>query len=196
MTSANLIPMTRQLRDARRARLIRWVFIAGGTVALLAGTDVLLRVSSAQSTSVDASQRTRLENEIAERTKSANQLRNEIQVVTRQVQASRVVTEHPDFSVLLAMLSQVAGPQITLHQCALDRPQHSEDASKNVTPTLRLSGFGASQSAVTSFVLRLEAAGVFDQVTLLRSNEQNDVNGTTTAFQLDCFFDAAGKEMP
>jgi len=196
MNSANLIPIARQLRNARRARLIRWAFVGGGAATLLAGAHGLLQVSAAQSASIDATQRARLENEIAEKTKAGNQLRREIQLVARQVQASRVVTEHPDYSVLLALLSQTASTRITLHQCAIEHPQHGEETTKNVAPTLRLSGFGASQSAVTSFVLRLEATGVFDQVTLLRSNEQNDVAGATTAFQLDCQFDGSGKETP
>jgi hypothetical protein len=196
MNSTNLIPMARQLRNARRARLIRWGVTSAAIIALLAGADGLLRLNVARSASIDATQCARLNNEIAEKTKAANQLRGEIQMIDRQVQASRVVTEHPDYSVLLSLLSQTAGTQVTLHQCAVDRPQHGEEIARNVPPTLRVSGFGASQSAVTSFVLRLEATGVFDQVTLLRSNEQNDVGGATTSFQLECLFEAGSKETP
>lgn len=194
MNTANLIPIDRQLRDARSARLTRWALADACALLVLAAVGGLLRVSVSGAASMDATQSVRLDNEIAERTKAANQLRAEIRLVERKVRAIRVVTEHPDYSVLLALLSETAGAEIRLKQCAIDRPQHAEDAGRNGMPTLRLGGLGQSQSAVTSLVLRLEATGVFEQVTLLRSNEQVEADGPATAFQLECLFGGAAKE--
>jgi hypothetical protein len=196
MNSVNLIPMARQLSDARRVRAIRWVCISTATVALLFAADRALRFNSAKSLAIDSGQFARLENDIAVKTRTTNQLRHEIEALDRLAKASRVVTEHPDYSTLLGLLSRCAGSEITLGLCAVDRPQHGEDTQKSLPPVLRVNGTGVSQSAVTSFVLRIESTGVFDQVTLLRSNEQSDAMGSSTAFQLECLFDGSGKEAP
>ena len=196
MKSVNLIPVSRQLNDARRARGSRWSIGCAVLIATLFVLDRALQISFTRSMTIDPAQFTRLENEIDAKTRTCNQLRREINAIDRLVRAGHAVTEHPDYSMLLSLLSETAGREIRLELCSIDRHLQIEDTAKDLTPVLRLNGVGTSQSAVTSFVLRLESTGVFDQVALLRSNEQNDAGATSTAFQIECMFDDTGKETP
>jgi hypothetical protein len=54
------------------------------------------------------------------------------------------------------------------------------------TRLLTITGYGRSQAAVSHFVLRLEEAQLFDQVTLIKTSREPFAASDAYAFQIEC----------
>jgi hypothetical protein len=191
MNSTNLVPLARQLRAARSARIGVWG-MALGTVVLLSvatygGCAWALTDSAAPSPS-DFSQAAR---ELAQINGESNRIKVQLASVQREVYSAQSLSEQPDLSLLLGLISRKADERIVLSRCELTESQPAEKGVEAESASiggaiLRLDGFGKSQGAVAEFVLALETTGVFDRVALLQSHSQPILGTDAAAFRIEC----------
>lgn len=191
MNSANLLPLPKQLRRARSRRVWRWL-IAASTVLVLcaatyAGCVFVLRDSKAPS-AADFSSAAR---ELSQINGEAGRLKAQLAGVQQEVYSAQSLSEQPDLSLLLGLISRTADERIILSRCELTESgpggKGSEAESASIGgAVLRLDGFGKTQTAVAAFVLQLETTGVFDRVTLVQSHSQPVLGTDAAAFRIQC----------
>lgn len=191
MNSTNLIPLARQLRAARSARIGTWGIALGAvvllSVATYGGCAWALTDSAAPSPS-DFSQAAR---ELAQINGESNRVKVQLAAVQRAVYSAQSLSEQPDLSLLLGLISRKADERIILSRCELTESQPGEKGADAESASiggaiLRLDGFGRSQGAVADFVLALETTGVFDRVALLQSRSQAILGTDAAAFRIEC----------
>jgi Tfp pilus assembly protein PilN len=191
----DLIPAPRRQARARRTRIRTWSLVLGvyalttaaGYVACFAypdsGQTALLRDTRAVTEELRAASR------------EMRAVRAQVAEAAGRLAIARSVRNHPDWSLLLAMLADSLADQIVLERCALlpvDPPAAAGPAPA-ATPAqsprafrFDLTGLARSQTAVSQFVLRLEKARVFDEVRLVQTSRKPFLKGEAVAFQLEC----------
>ena len=109
--------------------------------------------------------------------------------------ANRVLSDQPDWSLLLAGLSQTLADEVVLKSCQLNPvwvapgstgPMPLAPGSQGNGFLLALKGFGRSQAAVAQFVLRLEQTELFEQVKVIKISRESFMTVEAVSFQLDC----------
>lgn len=191
MNSANLLPLARQLSQDRSTRMRLWGILAGALVAISVATYAGCAFALADSAAPLPADFSRTARELTECNGQANRVKAQLAAIQREIYSSRSLSEQPDLSLLLALISRTADDQIILSGCELaesppsDKGAETESASIG-SATLRLDGFGKTQNAIARFVLQLESAGVFDGVTLLQSHSQPVLGADAAAFRIEC----------
>lgn len=192
MNNTSLMPLPRQLRQARSARTRAWSFAAGAVLMGCAATYVASAFALADSNVPAPGEFSRAAQELSRFNGEASRTRSQLARVQREAYAARSLSEQPDLSLLLAMVSRTAGEQVVLDHCELQTTSASgakeaEGQAAGVSgAVLRLDGFGRTQAAVAGFVLQLETAGLFDRVTLLQSHSQPLFGNEAAAFRIEC----------
>jgi len=182
MKNINLISQHRRVEQARCACMIRWtsglavwaclISVACIAAAALSNIEsnfessrsaIVLRTTAAQaSAALSSAQIDRIRKRLA---------------VTRSVQA------HPDWSVLLPIVSSRIGDDIALERIALE-PVRGEEATRRAT--LTLNGVGTDRAAVSDFVIRLEETGAFARVETATAQRRPIGQNEFFAFELRC----------
>ena len=182
-TSPNLIPMHRQLRMARAARLRGWSYAGGGMVVALAVGWMACGLTTSRAVAPPPESFSKAAAEISKANEEAATLRRELAGLREQVAARQSVTGRADTSVLLAMLSQATGEDVVMSHCELaNRDPRAADSPQ----VLRITGAARNQPEVAAFMLALESTGLFRNVTLVRSNQQQMMNTQVAGFQVEC----------
>ncbi len=202
MNNTNLIPASRrQARDQRR-RIVHWVTICGiYSGLLLAASACTYFVWGAAS--VDAAVVANVRSEISHANATKAALRAQSRDAQHAMQSIQEISEQPDWSILLAAIGDRCGKDVFLSACDLSgRAKAGPDAlapgaTNSAGPTdattvsahnitLHLSGFGRSQEAISSFVLRLQELPIFERVKLLQTGRQPYNGAEAFAFSVDC----------
>jgi hypothetical protein len=189
MNGTNLVPLARQLRQARQTRTRAWAFAAGGILLACVATYAACAVGMADHGAPASSEFASAARELSQYNGQATHLRTQLSRVQREVYAARSLADQPDMSLLFAMVSRTAGEQIVLSHCEMTESTGKgaeEDAAGVGGAVLRLDGFGKTQAAVAGFVLQLETAGLFNRVTLLQSHSQPLFGNDAAAFRIEC----------
>jgi len=195
MASQNLMPAYRHGAKQRRRRLRRWVTICGAyTALLLAGYGVAESVWGSDGRAItEESERVKLR--IASAGEQIAKLQDQLLRAQRLQAANRVLSDQPDWSLLLALLSKTLEDDIVLRTCQLKPAGDGESLVSGLSgPTadpkggflLSLRGYGRSQAAVAKFVLRLEQTGLFRQVKTIKTTREAFLNAEAVAFRLEC----------
>jgi Tfp pilus assembly protein PilN len=145
---------------------------------------------------------------IEEREGALAKLRPELDEARQQLAAMKRVNEQPDWSILLAILSQTTGNGIALTDCRVtpkvpNRPV--VPATPAVAParasapvvteySIELSGMGRSQYDVSSFVVRLEQTKLFDRVVVGRASGETGRGGHGVGFGVTCVIECGSTE--
>lgn len=191
MNNANLLPLTRQLHRARGQRIRAWSIALGAVAVLSAATYAGCAFVFADSNTPTAADFSSASRELSQLNGEANRLKVQLAGVQREVYSARSLSEQPDLSLLLGLVSRTADERIILSRCELTESQPAEQGteaeSANIgAAVLRLDGFGKTQTAVAAFVLQLETTGVFDRVRLLQSHSQPVLGTDAAAFRIEC----------
>ncbi len=195
----NLVPMHRRDAHARSFRLRAWA-VGGGTYALLliVACGLSYAIWGGDQAAV-AAQSERASRQLEESQRMIAKLQPELAEAQGKLDMITAIDEQPDWSILLKLLAKASTDQIVLTQCRLDRsdgpkavvgkaPTTQSAASHLVTIT----GYGRSQAAVSHFVLRLEEAKLFDQVTLIKTSREPFASGEAFAFRIECSLNNGG----
>lgn len=196
MACINLIPPSRLARVRLRRRVRVWAALCA-TYATLAGGACLTMASEH-----GRAQAPRAEFERVTRTLDARQddlvsARAQGADLQRRLDAADLVTRHPDWSVLLRMLANLRGSDVTLSAIALEpvpepAPEPGKPAGKAKGPspreayTLRLEGAARGQLGVADFAQALQDSGVFESVRLLDSKAEGEPGASVVRFRLAC----------
>lgn len=209
MICVNLIPTRRRHDRILRARRKRWVLGAAGYTLALACAYAGWRVAWHEDGLDLTHQLTLLQSDIDDGTRSIAKLRAAIRDAQWTIRATQAVNGQPDWSLLLALISQMKGDQIVLNRCALSvspktaglpasvaAAQSSAGMDPGSPASLQLQGYGRSQAAVSQLLLGLERTGLFEAVALLKTNRETFVGGEAMAFRIECQLKSVFAEVP
>jgi hypothetical protein len=215
MTVINLIPMQIQHAKARRRRIRAWAMIAIGWCSTLAIAYAGFYLKFAYPVhSLDAELNQAATN-IDEIEHNLATTRAQIQELSQKLDSNRRAVIHPDWSILLALLSDSLGDDIVLGTASVSRGeeaiaipvQKTAAAPAPPTPiakvaikppaaptwTLSIQGLGRTPTAVSQFVLRLESTGLFDHVDPQKITREPFRNAEATAFRIECQMKSKGR---
>ncbi|HTL31336.1 MAG TPA: hypothetical protein VL282_19035, partial [Tepidisphaeraceae bacterium] len=190
----NLIPAHRRDARARSRRLRAWI-IGGGSYAVLLVFACLASYGIWGGDQLAmAAQTERTARQLEETQRVNAKLQPELAEAQGKLNMIKVVAEQPDWSVLLRLLAKSCSDQIALSSCKLDEPGGDPSAraraakppspqSDHAPHLLVVAGFGRSQAEVSRFVLRLEEAKLFDQVSLIKTSREPFGTGEAVAFR-------------
>ena len=214
LLSVNLLPPRH--RDARlerwRARV--WFGICVSCAVLLAGVYGTWSAVWAGDGRDLSAEIAKVTVEIDDNTRASAAIRANINEDRVSLDVEQAITQQPDWSLLLALLSKARGDEIILDRVALEIPPElivtpsaviKPEAGGAVMPRnrealfadpsrmlVRLTGYGRSQPALSGFVLRLEALGLFDTVAILKNTREPFLNGEAVAFRVECLIRGGG----
>lgn len=191
MNHVNLLPLRRQLNRARSQRIRAWSMVLGAVAVLCAATYGGCAFVFADSNGPTAAEFSSAARELSQCNGEASRLKAQLAGVQREVYSAQSLSEQPNLSLLLGLVSRTADERIILSRCELTESQPAEKGaeaeSANIEGAiLRLDGFGKTQAAVAAFVLQLETTGVFDRVSLLQSHSQPVLGADAAAFRIEC----------
>jgi len=193
--SRNLMPSYRR-ESARRRRLLKvWAVAVAVYAAALLGATLLGRTVWGVDTTGLALRRqaTRLRIEEARRRIQGAEAR--LAEARRTLQANRCIAGHPDWSLLLALLSQPLGEGAVLRRCTL-APAQAEGTARGPAPTaptddrptgwrLQINGFARTVTEASTYALALEKTGLFSEVRLLKTVRRPFLAGEATHFEIE-----------
>lgn len=167
----NLLPGVHVEKVRRRAatrRWVRWLSVYSTVVVAIALVATqLLHVRNSARASLD-----HLEGELATLRQAVEQAEKDVADQRRLVSTARLVSDHADFSILLAHIAHLRGDSLVLEQIDLrmasprDAQAPRASAAPHAPYTLEVAGVAGSLNAVTSFLQGLEGSGVFVRVAL------------------------------
>jgi len=193
MKRINLIPEARRLARQRRLRYRAWLVVGGVYTGILV---VVCLSIFGMKFGVDiraiTDELAQVEGELSEIEATREAIRPELAERRLILSSSRSIADQPDWSVMLHYLANdLLDDEIVLRSCSLAPVGGPVGAGELVnTPlTLTLTGFAKSTPAASQFVLRMEQSGLFDRVTLTRTNMEPFLNGQAIVFEVRCQVD-------
>jgi len=212
----NLIPAPRRQARARRARLRSWgVVLVFYTAAVLAGYAACYALKDDESEAMLRESR-QASDDVRDCRQEMRRLGVHVAAVERELTATRAVAQHPDWSLLLAVLAKTLSDEVVLEYCALtpveEEPPEDKDDSKDedrpgadpnsleaMSASLyrsfrfQVTGVAKAQTAVSRFVLRLEKIGLFDEVKMIKTSRRSFLESRAIGFEVECLMN--GKEV-
>ena len=188
MPDLDFIPISRRIAHRRRQRQRRWVNICAVYVLLvMAGCAVLLAEEWIGHTASVEMELARTIDRIQLSSTQLSDMRRRAKEAEKTLTASQRVSTQPDWSILLAALASKTGEEIVLRRCRVRPSDPSAGAADVDAPSMlvQVSGYGRTQQSVSRFVLRLEAAGLFDQLRLIGARREPFLDGYAVAFEVN-----------
>lgn len=199
MDRINLIPQARQHARRRRVRTRLWIGLALSYAVSAAGLSAVYRgASSSHDLASLLGELAAYEAELTQLDNQQNSLRPQLSEQTLILAAERSISDQPDWSLLLTYLAgEVLGDQVVLSGCELapatpGQGTNEADAIDDAPLTLTLTGYARTTPDVSRFILRLERVGLFDKVTLTRTNREPYLSGQAIAFEARCLMKRGG----
>ena len=195
MNGLNLIPEHRKLAAARRRRWRGWfaAWIAGA--ALIGAGCGVAQVMWGRNNAQLESEVRELARHIDTAAAQRDALETRLARLKDELAAANSVADQPDWSRLLAFLSTQAGDAVVLNGLRLEPAvETSKAAVRNTSHTidqpnryrLELRGFAQSAADVSQLALRLQAAGLFEDVKALRATREPFLTGQAVNFHIQC----------
>ena len=202
MNRVNLIPAYRIQAKKRRLRIGTWaVACTACTLLLLAVCGVCYAVLGRDDRGLDEELRA-VAGKIRASKAAIGAARLQLHSAEAELAANRAVGSQPDWSILLAWVSDKLGEDIVLRECRLGdraarpfgRPRPSEQLPRGspipgpdgAEYALTLIGYGRSLPAVSQFALRLERSQLFPKVRLIRNTREPFLADNAVAFEIAC----------
>lgn len=198
--AANLIPAPRRRARAARARVRVW----GAACTALA---LALMGAFASLSSIESGDQERLELALARGARTADNLERDVASakarngdLSRKLAITKAMVDHPDWSVLLSLVSSTRPRQVMLERVALKAAEAPKDAKgvRGGPPlesyVVRIGGLAGSQSDVMNYVGALERTGMFDSVRPPETRSREVVNRELVGFDIECTISARALE--
>jgi Tfp pilus assembly protein PilN len=188
MNSRNLIPLQRQTVKSRQRAVRRWLFINGIYLVILVAVGAVY-AATVRSGDDDAQPST-LVSQTREIPADIPGLTREVTLLRTHLRSMREVTDRPDWSILLAAISETLGDDVVLD--AVDCTDGGSGMSKSVVSNgalpeaFQIAGIGQSQNSVTRFVVAVEELQFFSQVRLVQTAPQTLRGRECVGFEIVC----------
>lgn len=194
MYSVNLIPARRRQVRRRRARTRRWLGLCAVYGALLLAGYLAFHLTGGSGNRSVPDELHQTEATIEQLRAEAAQAERKLAKAESALSASRAIGTQPELSVLLALLAKSLDDELVLSRCQLEWLQQPGPATVRYSRGkkglgLKVAGFARTQAAVSRFVLRLERANVFDQVSLVKANREPFLADQAVAFLVECLLE-------
>jgi Tfp pilus assembly protein PilN len=184
MNSRNLIPIRTQAVKRRKRAVQRWLLINGVYFVCLAVIGVAYAGTALHRDGPS---------EAPPSAVPAAQSPADILALTRQVASLRTtlrsvqqVTDRPDWSILLAAISQSLGDDVVLNAVDCTQGDTAATSSAEVPEELHITGIAQTENAVTRFVLAVENLRFFTHVRLVQTAPQVLRGRDCVGFELLC----------
>jgi len=186
----NLLPANRLKALAAHRRVHLWCWLLAPTTLLLcAGVVYASTLQGPDQADLERLEAQRARLTVCER--QVEQIKRRTRALESDVQSARRISEYPDWSIVLERIALARGNDVVLESASIgpakqDRGESGKKSRHPASYQVDISGAGASQTAVSEFVARLEEIGLFASV------RQNDTRarqvGPTSAvgFSLTC----------
>jgi Tfp pilus assembly protein PilN len=184
MNNRNLIPTNRLVVKTRARAIQRWSIVNAVYLGVLGAAAGALFAFTGQHDSVaDASS---VKAELSQSNRTLASLRQQSVLLKASLQSAKEISQTPDWSILLAALSNSLGDEVVLNRIDSTNDSKTTAPTIGVPKVLRLSGIGRSQQSVTQFVLKLEGLNCFSRVRLLQTSPQILRGYDSIGFELEC----------
>ncbi|MEM9915026.1 MAG: PilN domain-containing protein [Planctomycetota bacterium] len=182
-SGVNLIPAPIRARRQERRRVGQGLIATAIYLSLLfVATTGYLALNAPRSADAAAAELAVDTERVAVLRKQVVTLKQNLIEADRQLAGGRVLSERPDWSTLLRLVALAAGDEVVLNDFALGTTGPTIEAGASVT----LGGIATDPWTVSSFALRLEETGLFDEVKIESSRREPFGDRTATAFTLRC----------
>jgi Tfp pilus assembly protein PilN len=190
----NLIPRHRMERRARRGRVFVWCVIGAIYAAALLGACVVAGMAAGKDTSALRGDLDHLGKLLAESESRHKTIHRALDQNATRLASAREVSDHPDWSLLLAAVADQLGDDVVLQNIhvtarpdgrAAMAPRVAGPASPEAM-AMELRGYAGTQPAVSALLVRLQDMGLFTDVKLVRSAREPFLTGSAVAFQVHC----------
>ncbi|GAB4190023.1 MAG: hypothetical protein Kow00105_04390 [Phycisphaeraceae bacterium] len=201
----NFIPKSRQYARSRRVHIRFWIVTLLVYALFMVVSGVIYHGTAMHSDLA------KLKGELAEYNQQATQLMQEAESLRPKVieqkrilEASRSISDQPDWSMLLTYLADgLLDDQVILKTCSLAHTQAAAAAStqpgrgssaghESADLVMILTGYAKTAPDVSGFILRLEQFGLFDKVTLVKTNREPYLNDQAISFEVHCVMNRRG----
>ncbi|MCA9296423.1 MAG: hypothetical protein KC983_07895 [Phycisphaerales bacterium] len=192
MMTINLLPSPRQVRILQRRRIRAWgisIALYAGVLAIVCAGVIVARPPGPDEINRQLASADR---QIADSVRVIASLQAEMKDTERMLSTMQRIGPKPDWSVALAEFSATAGDDIVIGDITMQQRTRTAGAggSRIDEPsdavTLRVSGYGRSQRAVTDFLMALNQSGLIDSTKLLKSEREPLFGGYAAAFIVEC----------
>ncbi len=201
MTTApiNLLPESFRRRRLLRRAISRWL-VGGSVYAIMIGVVwTTYAATGARTYQALVTEQTEMAAHEKDVKDSLNQARRQLTDTNQRKQVALQLRNRPDWSILLRMLSDELGDDITLREVTLTRPTAAKDNQPKElqflgpdAAILTIKGMGATQQAVSQFALRLQKQGLFTDVNMTRSGRETVGRLSGIGFELQCSLGVEG----
>ena len=198
----DLTPVYRKESQKRKGRIQRWTYAGCIYLIVLVAITLTCHVISTNGDHQIEIEMVQVNARIDATSTELNDLQIQIDEAKTTLRANNALREHPNWSLMLALLANALGQDLVLRECDLNLQTPSKTTpntalTANTTPNqdapqrafrLTLRGFGRSQAAISQFTLRLEQTEIFDQVKLVDTSLEPFLSGKAIAFHVECRF--------
>jgi len=185
----NLIPESVLARRESARWRSRWSWIIGVAALIGAAAAGMYRVGADDGLGSERADLAHVQARLGEIEGRMPGLRAEAARVKRIAGAAAVLSERPDWSLLLDALAEMCGPDIALESVKvepLDASGQPAAPAQAAEVRVRVAGLASKQSEVQAFVLTLERSGVFDRTVPLGSGPRTIGQTEVIAFEVQC----------
>jgi Tfp pilus assembly protein PilN len=191
MIGVNLMPAARRDAMHRKSRVLAWA------VTLTAYAGALGAAGIVASSAVDggASTRSELAHASERLTMRESQVKDAAAAcvqLDRKLMAARMVSEHPDWSVVAELIAERKSSSLVLDSISVIPVGGVADrGGKLAAHTVEIAGAGDSQRAVNDFIAQLEQLGLFTSVKQVESRARVMEGRQMVGFHVECALSAA-----
>lgn len=171
MNACNLLPRTR--REKRRVGTLqrRWgVAVGVYALATLATCAYFTVMNGPKPASASSGAIQSLDREQDQIRRELGQLKMQLVADRRQLDRSRMIAAHPDFSPLLGVLARERRRDVVLESCSLKAGSYTTASNpmdrRPQEYVLTVSGFAREAKGISAYAGALEATKAFDSVTI------------------------------
>ena len=177
----NLLPEDELSRRVEKRKARCGVLVTSAYAVLLLAGGAGYLAASAPDRAMAATDQLAIEtSHVTQLTKSITAIEHEVTAAARQLEATRVLSERPNWSTLLDLVAQAAAGDVVLDAIRVSTTGATIDAGATVV----LSGITNDPWQVSTFVLSLEHLGLFDRVVITDSKRAVRGANTLTAFTI------------
>lgn len=189
--SVNLIPAPKVLVAQRRRHTKQWIAACIAYVGMLCAVYVGCRIRWGGD-NLQGGELAQISASITEHNRKIAAVKNASVALRAKIDANNAVGKQPDWSILLALLAKNLGDDVVLKHCELDLGTGASASAggaggdRRKKFVLKISGMGRTQTAVSTFILRLEKTGLFREVKRTKTSLESFMTGRAVAFELAC----------
>lgn len=191
MIGVNLMPAARRDAMHRKSRVLAWAVILTAYAGAL-GAAGIVASSAVEGAAPTRAELARASEMLTLRESQVKDADAACVQLDRKLMASRLVSEHPDWSVVAELIAERKSSALVLDSLSvLPVGGVADRGGKTAAHTIAIAGAGDSQRAVNDFIAQLEQLGLFTSVKQVESRARVMDGRQMVGFHLECALSSA-----